>query len=78
MFTVSSEAVKVNDSNIIDADIEASNGVIHVIDAVLLPVDDEEKPENPKTGSNSVALYGILLFVAGAGVYVTRRKLVKA
>ena len=29
--------VKVNDANVIQADIEASNGVIHVIDAVLLP-----------------------------------------
>ncbi|MFZ1767634.1 MAG: fasciclin domain-containing protein [Caldilinea sp.] len=30
-------AVKVNDSNVVAADVEASNGVIHVIDAVLLP-----------------------------------------
>ena len=29
--------VKVNDANVIQADIEASNGVIHVIDTVLLP-----------------------------------------
>jgi uncharacterized surface protein with fasciclin (FAS1) repeats len=29
--------VRINDSNIVTADIEASNGVIHVIDAVLLP-----------------------------------------
>jgi uncharacterized surface protein with fasciclin (FAS1) repeats len=29
--------VKINDSNVIKADIPASNGVIHVIDAVLLP-----------------------------------------
>ncbi len=31
--------VKVNDSNVIAADIEASNGVIHVIDKVLIPSD---------------------------------------
>jgi len=30
-------AVKVNDSNVVAADVEASNGVIHVIDAVLMP-----------------------------------------
>jgi uncharacterized surface protein with fasciclin (FAS1) repeats len=29
--------VKINDANVIQADIEASNGVIHVIDTVLLP-----------------------------------------
>ena len=29
--------VKVNDANVVTADIEASNGVIHVIDAVILP-----------------------------------------
>ena len=29
--------VKVNDASVVQADIEASNGVIHVIDAVILP-----------------------------------------
>jgi uncharacterized surface protein with fasciclin (FAS1) repeats len=29
--------VKINDSNVIKADVKASNGVIHVIDAVLMP-----------------------------------------
>ena len=29
--------VRVNDANMIKADVEASNGVIHVIDSVLLP-----------------------------------------
>lgn len=29
--------VKVNDANVVAADIEASNGVIHVIDKVILP-----------------------------------------
>ncbi|MGI1662531.1 fasciclin domain-containing protein [Palleronia sp. KMU-117] len=29
--------VKVNEANVVSADIEASNGVIHVIDAVILP-----------------------------------------
>ena len=36
-FTVNEEGIKVNDSNIAPADILASNGVIHVIDQVLLP-----------------------------------------
>ena len=33
----SSGGVKVDDANVIAADIEAGNGVIHVIDAVLMP-----------------------------------------
>jgi len=31
------KGVKVNDANVINADIEADNGVIHVIDTVILP-----------------------------------------
>ena len=29
--------VRINDSNVVKADVLTSNGVIHVIDAVLLP-----------------------------------------
>ncbi len=32
-----SEGVKINDATVTTADIEASNGVIHVIDTVLMP-----------------------------------------
>ncbi len=32
-----SDGVKINDSNVVTADIEGSNGVIHVIDKVLVP-----------------------------------------
>jgi hypothetical protein len=35
--SLSDEGAMVNDANIIATDIEASNGVIHVIDAVLVP-----------------------------------------
>jgi transforming growth factor-beta-induced protein len=34
---VNADQLKVNDSNLIAVDVAASNGVIHVIDAVLLP-----------------------------------------
>jgi uncharacterized surface protein with fasciclin (FAS1) repeats len=37
MVEVSESGVTVDDANVISADIEASNGVIHVIDAVILP-----------------------------------------
>lgn len=38
MIVVGDGMVTVNEANVIAADIEASNGVIHVIDAVLLPM----------------------------------------
>ncbi len=38
MVNVDESAVTINDANVVAADIEASNGVIHVIDAVLLPM----------------------------------------
>jgi uncharacterized surface protein with fasciclin (FAS1) repeats len=38
--TISTDGgVKVNDANVIATDVEASNGVIHVIDAVIVPPD---------------------------------------
>jgi uncharacterized surface protein with fasciclin (FAS1) repeats len=33
--------VRINDATVVNADVEASNGVIHVIDSVLLPPADE-------------------------------------
>ena len=36
-FTIADGSVKINDANIVTTDIETSNGVIHVIDAVILP-----------------------------------------
>lgn len=38
MVNVDESAVTINDANVVSADIEASNGVIHVIDSVLLPM----------------------------------------
>ena len=35
--SVDGETVMVNDANVVATDVDASNGVIHVIDAVLLP-----------------------------------------
>jgi uncharacterized surface protein with fasciclin (FAS1) repeats len=35
--SVNDGAVKINDANVIQADVKASNGVVHVIDKVILP-----------------------------------------
>ena len=39
--TVEGESVRVNDANVIAVDVAASNGIIHVIDAVILPPQPE-------------------------------------
>ena len=49
-----SDGVKVNESNVVTADLEATNGVIHVIDTVLVPSDfvldaDAESDDMPET-----------------------------
>ena len=39
-FTVTDDTVKVGEATVIDADVNASNGIIHVIDKVLIPPTD--------------------------------------
>ncbi len=46
-FSVADGVVKINDATVIAADIEASNGVIHVIDAVLIPPAAEAEETTP-------------------------------
>jgi uncharacterized surface protein with fasciclin (FAS1) repeats len=42
-FTVDGQTVMINGVKIIKSDVVASNGVIHVIDRVLMPPIEEEK-----------------------------------
>lgn len=37
------EGVMINGANVVKADVEASNGVVHIIDAVIMPSDNEEE-----------------------------------
>ena len=46
-FTVSDGAVMIGEATVTTADVEASNGIIHVIDKVLLPPADEPVVEEP-------------------------------
>jgi len=63
-----SDGVKVNDSSVLSADLEGSNGVIHVIDTVLVPSDfalqnvdmAEEIPQTGDVGLLPFALIGIM------------------
>jgi len=65
--TVDGDKVMVNDAQVIITDVEASNGVIHVIDAVLIPP-AEEPAELPETGVDSTANLILALFAIGVGL----------
>ena len=45
-FTVTNETIMINDANITDRDVAASNGIIHIIDKVLLPPAEEPALED--------------------------------
>ncbi|CAM4314818.1 fasciclin domain-containing protein [Lacicoccus alkaliphilus] len=71
----------VNESNIVDTDIEASNGVIHVVDSVLVPSNftlqdvQMDESEVPDTGVQSSNMMVIGLFATAlAFFYVFFRK----
>ncbi len=67
--TVDGDKVMVNDAQVIITDVEASNGVIHVIDAVvLIPPPAEEPATLPETGADSTANTLLILFAIGAGL----------
>ncbi|WP_291401914.1 fasciclin domain-containing protein, partial [Acidaminobacter sp.] len=76
-----SSGVKVNQSGVTAADIEAGNGVIHVIDTVLVPQNFtyqavEDHNDIPKTGSAGLTPFVIagIMTLAGAGMMRKRMK----
>lgn len=77
-FTVADGKVMINDANIVTTDIETSNGVIHVIDAVIMPPAAEEPVTLPVTGDSLPYGTNLLVVVAilvalGAATLVSRR-----
>jgi transforming growth factor-beta-induced protein len=72
---VEGDKVMVNDAQVIITDVEASNGVIHVIDTVILPPADAPAalPETGGESSSTTMLpvllaLGVLLFASGFGL----------
>ena len=85
--SVDGDTVMINNATVVATDIEASNGIIHVIDTVLLPADvaalvaggdeeaaEEEEDEEPlaDTGVDTGMLAVVGAAILGAGVLVTR------
>jgi uncharacterized surface protein with fasciclin (FAS1) repeats len=54
-FTIDGGTVMIADATIVTTDIETSNGVIHVIDAVILPPAEEEEAMMPDVVDTAVA-----------------------
>ena len=65
------------DTEVIDADIEALNGVVHVIDSVLIPSNFTLDDPIPQTSDDNTLLWVGLLAVLGAGLVVVSRSLNK-
>lgn len=62
---VKDDAAKVNDATLISTDIDASNGVIHVIDSVLLPASNQQSSVQPKQMIEHAIAKGSELYNAG-------------
>ncbi len=75
-----SSGVMVSGSNITAADLEAGNGVIHVIDKVLVPADFklqmvEEDTTMPKTGATDwMPIIGVSALILLAGAFLLKKK----
>ncbi len=71
--TVSGKSVKVNDSNVTTVDVLATNGVIHIIDAVLLPPNLKlaETPKPTTTTAPAAAGKDIVDTAVAAGTFKT-------
>lgn len=70
--------VKVNTSTVVAADVDTTNGVIHVIDSVLVPasfalVETAEETVIPKTGDEAILFSGLLVLAGLAGMAITFR-----
>lgn len=74
-----SDGVKVNDSMVVTADLEGSNGVIHVIDTVLVPSDFTLQEvsmaeEIPKTGDVGLIPFAFVGIMSIGGYALMKRK----
>lgn len=65
---INGDTVMVNDAQVIITDIQGSNGVIHVIDAVLLPPPDEAPATLPVSGGETSSSTNYVLLLSAIGL----------
>jgi len=70
-FSVSSTEVKVNDAVVTLADVESSNGVIHVIDKVLMPPADPVLVDIPATAQSTGVHTALVAALSQANLVAT-------
>lgn len=63
--------LKVNDANILTVDVAASNGLVHIIDSVLIPTLPEKKPDIVTLATNAGMFGTLLTAVKTAGLAET-------
>ena len=61
----SANGANVNEAKLVATDIDASNGVIHVIDSVLLPPKDSSTSANPREIIEHAVVRGVALYNRG-------------
>ena len=71
LITVDGETVGVNDATVVVTDIETSNGVIHVIDTVLIPPTGEESAAQASSASSEYGAGDIVDTAIEAGSFNT-------
>jgi transforming growth factor-beta-induced protein len=74
-----SNGVKINESMVVIADLDASNGVVHVIDQVLVPADFNYQEVNmnedlPKTGDIGLIPFAVFGILSLGGYTAIRKK----
>ena len=83
--TFSVNPPRVNNANIVQADVQASNGVIHAIDSVLLPPGASASAQMPRTGEAdqaatpiTLALSALALLALGGLLFLGRPGLARS
>jgi transforming growth factor-beta-induced protein len=69
--TVSDKGVKIDNANVVKTDISCSNGVIHVIDQVILPREDAKGPDVVDTAVKAGKFNTLVAAVKAAGLVET-------
>ena len=70
-FTVTNGTVMIGDATVTTADVTSSNGIIHVIDTVLMPPADPVTPDIPTVASSTGVHTSLVAAVVQAGLLET-------